>query len=62
MPEFIFLMHDDSVADEQPWEPYLEKLRRSGALDGGSAIGDGLCFRKAGSVPGLTAHLAGFAG
>ena len=60
MPAYIFLMHDDSVADEQPWEPYLDKLRQSRALEGGSAIGDGLCIRKTGSVPGVTAHLAGF--
>ena len=60
MPAYIFLMHDDSVADEQPWEPYLDKLRQRGVFDGGSAIGEGLCLRKAGAAPGVTAHLAGF--
>jgi len=60
MPAYLFLMHDDSVADEQPWEPYLDELRQSGAFEGGSAIGEGVCVRKAGVAPGVTAHLAGF--
>jgi hypothetical protein len=60
MPAYIFLMHDDSIADEQPWEPYLNKLRQSGAFEGGSAIGEGLCVRKSGPAPAVTAHLAGF--
>ena len=60
MPDFIFLMHDDSAADGQSWEPYLRGLRERGVLQGGSAIGDGVCARKTGAAPDITAHLAGF--
>ena len=60
MPDYIFLMHDDSGADEASWERYLGKLRQRGAFQGGSAIGDGVCARKTGAVPAITAHLAGY--
>ena len=60
MPDYILLMHDDSVADEPSWEPYLRTLRERGALQGGSAIGTGVCARKAGAAPAITAHLSGF--
>jgi hypothetical protein len=60
MPDYIFLMHNDSVADEPSWEPYLGKLRQSGAFQGGSAIGAGVCARKTGVAPVVTSHLAGF--
>jgi len=59
MPDYIFLMHDDSVVDEVSWEPYLGKPRQRGALQGGSAIGAGVCARKTGAAPAITAHLAG---
>jgi hypothetical protein len=62
MADYIFLMHDDAPAaeDEASWEPYLEKLRASGAFEGGSAIGEGICARKRGALPGITAHLTGY--
>jgi hypothetical protein len=60
MPDYIFLMHDDSVAGETSWEPYLQMLNRSGALAGGSAIGNGVCARKSGAPGPLTGHLVGF--
>jgi hypothetical protein len=60
MPDYMFLMHGDSVSDEQSWEPYLRKLNASGALQGGSAIGAGVCARKAGAPAPLTANLVGF--
>jgi len=60
MPEYIFLMHDDSITHEQAWEPYLRALRARGALQGGSAIGDGVCARKTGVPASLSTHLAGF--
>jgi len=61
MAEFIFLMHDDATADDDAdWEPYLRKLQQDGAFEGGSAIGDGVCARKAGAPAGLTRHLAGY--
>ena len=60
MPEYLFLMHGDSVTPEASWEPYLRKLKASGAFAGGSAIGDGVCARKTAAPAPLTAHLVGF--
>ena len=59
MPDYLFLMHDDATEDEV-WAPYLQMLQRAGKLQGGSAIGSGLCVRKAGRPPPITGHLAGF--
>jgi len=60
MTDYIFLIHDDSTAAETAWEPYLSRLRQSGVFQGGSAIGDGICARKSGAIPSVTAHLVGF--
>src|SRR5205823_1466166 len=62
MADYIFLMHGDvaTAEDEGSWEPYLQKLKESGSFEGGSAIGDGICARKSGAVPGITAHLTGY--
>ena len=60
MPDYVLLMHDDSVGEEPAWEPYLRKLRESGAFQGGSAIGAGVCARKTGAAPAITAHIVGF--
>ena len=60
-PHYIFLMHDDgSDDDENDWTPYLETLKKRGSFEGGSAVGDGVCLRKAGPVPSLTRHLTGY--
>jgi hypothetical protein len=37
MPEYILFMHDDALADEQSWEPYIRRLQQSGRFEGGSA-------------------------
>jgi hypothetical protein len=60
MPDYMFLMHGDCVAEEASWEPYLRQLDDSGAFQGGSAIGEGVCARKAGTPAPLTANLVGF--
>ena len=60
MPDYIFLMHDDSAAADDAWGPHLERLRQGGFFEGGSAIGAGICLRKSGTPAPLTAHLAGF--
>jgi len=62
MPDFIFLMHDDASApvNDTAWSAYLGDPRISGRLQGGSAIGDGLCLRKADPAPPITSHLTGF--
>ena len=63
MPDYLFLMHDDAGDRAQggdDWGPYLGGLRASGNLQGGSAIGGGLCARKSGAAPAITGHLTGF--
>jgi hypothetical protein len=60
--DFIFLMHDDALPEGEAgdWGPYLERLRGLGVLQGGSAIGGGLCLRKSGPAPDVTGHLGGY--
>jgi hypothetical protein len=60
MPDYILFMHDDAAPGPQDWEPYFKRLRASGAFQGGSAIGDGVCARKTGATPPVTTHLAGY--
>jgi len=60
MADYIFFMHDDAPDAANDWEPYLTKLKASGSFGGGSEIGDGVCVRKSGDVPPLTAHFAGY--
>jgi len=61
MADFIFLHHDDAGEHEsEDWGPYLDRLREIGVFQGGSAIGKGECFRKAGAPPEPTAHIHGF--
>ena len=62
MPEYILLMHNDAVSKEvvADWGPYLESLGTIGVLRGGSAVGTGMCTRRGGKAPQITAHLVGF--
>lgn len=62
MPEYMLLMHNDTQTDENAadWEGYIGKLLAAGVFGGGSQIGAGACFRKAGSAGPLAAHLSGF--
>jgi hypothetical protein len=62
MPDYLFLMHDDTTdpTDEDAWGAYLATLRTSGRLQGGSAIGPGVCVRKGSPEPAVTGHLSGF--
>lgn len=49
--EYLVLMHDDvppGGAEGAAWEGYLTKLHASGAFEGGSSIGRGVCVRKHG--------------
>ena len=57
MPDYLLVMHDDTVADAPDWQPYLDKLRQTGCFHGGSAIGEGVCVRKSGVPAPVTAHL-----
>jgi len=36
------------------------KIAGDRVIEGGSAIGDGICVRKDGAAPAITAHLAGY--
>lgn len=60
MAEYLLLMHDDAVADDAGWEPYLRGLRQRGGFDGGSEIGDGARVRQSGAAPAVTGHLVGY--
>jgi hypothetical protein len=56
--DYIFLMHGNEVVGE--WPPYIEMLVSKGVMRGGSAVGDGVCVRKSGDVPAITAHIGGY--
>lgn len=64
MADFLFLMHDDvppgAIGHENNWTRYIARLQASGHFQGGSAIGEGLCARRAGAVKGITSHLVGY--
>jgi hypothetical protein len=60
MAEYVLLMHDDAIADEGLWEPYIRRLQHAGCFEGGSAIGDGMCARKSGPPARISAHLTGY--
>lgn len=61
MAEYLLLMHDDAAAgDHGAWESYLATLRGNGVFQGGSAIGGGLCVRRDGATPPITARLTGY--
>ncbi len=51
MPDYLLLTHRDATDparadDPDAWARYLARLRASGDFDGGSAIGEGTCFRR----------------
>lgn len=61
MKDYLVLMHNDSTEERTAdWGPYLDRLIVEGKLAGGSEIGGGVCYRKSGTVPGITSHLVGF--
>lgn len=62
MPDFILLMHNDSIdsVPDEAWPHYLSRLQAKGIILGGSAIGRGMCVRKAGPPSDVSAHLTGF--
>ena len=64
MSDYILLMHNDATQasdpNDDPWGPYLEKLKASGCFDGGSAVGGGVCMNKSGHEVPLADHLVGF--
>jgi hypothetical protein len=62
MPDYLMLMHNDMVrsASERDWETYIEALGQTGKFRGGSAVGPGVCRRKAGAPPPITARIGGY--
>ena len=62
MPDYLMLMHDDPVrsVDDRDWATYFGALQQTGKFRGGSAIGPGVCRRKAGAAPPITARIVGY--
>ena len=65
MIEYIFFMHNDASVDDaanndEAWARYLAMLRATGRFSGGSSLGGGACFNKAGTAAGITSHLSGY--
>jgi len=62
MTDFIFLMHNDAIADSPMslWDDYFAFLREREAFEGGSAIGSGISFRKQGVPGNASDHLGGY--
>ena len=62
MTDYILLMHNDAVApvNDAAWGRYIAGLQSAGAFEGGSVIGAGVCLRKDGALPAITAHLGGY--
>jgi hypothetical protein len=60
MAEYMLLMHDDAIGNDDAWGPYIQQLQQRGFFEGGSALGGGICARKSGEPPSVTAHLTGY--
>lgn len=65
MPEYMLLMYNDaqdhSMADDPAlWSSYLCILRHSGQFDGGSAMGNGVCFNRNSAQQAAALHITGF--
>lgn len=60
MADYIFLMHNDVMAGDEAWEPYIRSLQERGVFQGGSAIGGGECARKDGVLLPVTRHIVGY--
>jgi hypothetical protein len=62
MPDYLFLMHEDTTAPVRAdaWATYLGELQAAGCFQGGSAIGGGICARKSGVAPEIARQIAGF--
>ncbi|MEZ4647468.1 MAG: YciI family protein [Candidatus Eisenbacteria bacterium] len=62
--DYLLLMHNDVPESrrlpDEAWGVYLAGLRESGALQGGSSIGDGVCMKKEGPAPEITRYLGGY--
>jgi hypothetical protein len=62
MGEYVLLMHDDggestAAGTEGAWAEYLEALKSTGRLLGGSAVGGGRCYRLSGPTKVLASPI-----
>ncbi len=64
MRDYILLMHNDVPGGlprpSNEWSAYFATLFQTGAFQGGSAMGDGVCMAKSGASRPTTGHLAGY--
>jgi len=61
MADYILLMHGDASGERAAdWPTYLDALSAVGRLRGGSAIGEGACYRRDGEARALSSQLTGF--
>lgn len=64
MNDYLFLMHadaSDTASDTRhTWPEYLAMLQGAGVLQGGSAIGDGVCVSRRGAQGDITRHITGY--
>jgi hypothetical protein len=62
MPDYLMLMHNDPVRSsrESDWEAYIQTLVKSGTYRGMGAIGSGVCRRKSGTAPPITARIGSY--
>ena len=62
MPDYLMLMHNDPIrsASLRDWEIYVEALVRTGKFRRGSAIDSGVCRRKSGASPPITARIGSY--
>jgi len=61
LADFILLMHDDGGdTDPAAWERYFRRLRAAGVFEGGSQIGDGGTYRKAGQPRSIAGWIGGY--
>ena len=62
MTDFILLMHVDTTSTpaSEAWDAYFSRLASLGVFDGGSAIGKGAVYRKAGPAGPSSGHIDGY--
>ena len=61
MADYMLLMHDDAIGERvTDWPAYLDTLATAGRLRGGSALGEGRCYRRDTAPGAVSERLTGF--
>jgi len=62
MHDYLMLIHNDPVRSyrESDWEAYIQTLVKSGTFRGSGVIGSGVCRRKSGTAPPITARIGSY--